>query len=151
MNLWGFHWKHMKGTTAENLAGVGVNSDLAVRLAVLSDDLYPIQHVLPVLRLQQVLTEVLGSQSEGVFSFCLAVCNVHQAAPDADWLLILSRTSNRGSAKHRFPLVFVEEQRLGAKNRKDPLPRTHAAAYLLWRKEEMWCDPRMCFPSLTTW
>lgn len=112
-------------TVIENLPGKSVFSDLVVYLAVLPDDLYPIQHVLPVLRLQQVLTEVLGGQPEGVLSFGLAVRDVHQAALDADRLLIL------GSAKHRLPLILVEEQRLGAKNRKDTLPRTHGAAYLL--------------------
>lgn len=118
-------------TVIENLPGKSVFSDLVVYLAVLPDDLYPIQHVLPVLRLEQVLTEVLGGQPEGVLSFGLAVCDVHQAALDADRLLILGRTSNCGSAKHRLPLILVEEQRLGAKNRKDTLPRTHGAAYLL--------------------
>ncbi len=122
------------------MTGEGVSSHLAVRLAVLPDDLYPVQHVLPVLRLQQVFAEVLGGQPQGMFSFGLAVRDVHQAAPDADRLLVLGRTSDRGPSKHRLPLVLIEEERVGAKHRKDSLPRTHAAAHLLRRTDEIWCE-----------
>lgn len=124
-----------------------MSSDLTVCLAVLPDDLYPVQHVLPVLRLQQVLAEVLGGESQGVLSFGLAVRDVHQAAPDADRLLVLRRAADRGPAKHRLPLVLVEEQRMGAKHRKDPLPRTHTAAHLLWRKEEVSSEGLLAFHS----
>ena len=110
----------------------GVLPDLAVRLAALPDDLYPVQHVLPVLCLQQVLAEVLGGQSQGMLSFSLAVCNIHQAAPDIDWLLLFG-VSNGCTVEHCLPLVLVEEKRIGAKNRKNPLPRTH----LLLSKEDM--------------
>lgn len=87
-----------------------MSSDLVVRLAVLPDDLYPVQHVLSVLRLQQVLTEVLCGQPQGVLPFGLTVCDVHQTAPDTDWLVVISRTANRGTPEHCLPLVLVEEE-----------------------------------------
>lgn len=118
-------------TVSEHLTGQVAPSDLAACLAVLSDDLDPVQHVLTVLRLQQVLAEVLGGQAQGVLSFGLTVRDVHQAAPDADWLLVLGRTSDRGPTEHRLPLVLVEEERMGAKHREHSLPRTHATAHLL--------------------
>lgn len=110
-----------------------VTSDLTVRLGVLPDDLDPVQHVLAVLRLQQVFAEVLRGESQRVLPLGLAVCDVHQAATDADWLLVLRAAADRGAAKHRLPLVLVEEQRMGTQDREDPFPWTHAAADLLRR------------------
>lgn len=109
----------------------GASSDLTVRLAVLPDDLDPIQHVLPIFGLQQVLAEVLGGQPQSVFSFGLAVSDVHQAAPDADWLLVFGASAKGGPSEYSLPLVLVEEERMGAEHRKYSLPRTHTAANFL--------------------
>lgn len=117
----GFRLRKSVGPTGE-----AVTSDLAVRLAALSDDLDPLQHVVSVLRLQQVLAEVLRGEPQGVLPLGLAVRDVHQAAPDVDGLLV-----HRGAAEHRLPLVLVEEQGVGAEDRIDPLPRPHAAADFL--------------------
>lgn len=108
-----------------------VSSDLAVHLVGLSDDLYPAQHVLPVLCLQQVLAEVLGGQPQGMLALGLAVRDVHQAAPDVDRLLVLCRAFNRGAAKKRLPLVLVEEQRMGVENGVHPLPRPYPTSDFL--------------------
>ena len=103
---------------------------LGVGLAALSDGSYPGQHVVPVLGLQQVLTEVLRGEAEGVLPLGLAVGDVHQAARQADgWLVVLA--GRPGAVEHRLPLVLVEEQRMGAQDGEDALPRPHAAAQFL--------------------
>lgn len=87
-----------------------MSSDLVVRLAVLPDDLYPVQHVLPVLRLQQVLTEVLRGQPQGVLTLGFTVGNVDQAATDADWRMFILAGPRPSPVKDGFSLVLVEEK-----------------------------------------
>lgn len=141
------------GHIGQNLTSNAVTTDLVVCFAVFPDDLYPVQHVLPVLRLQQVFTEILGGQSQGMLSLGLTVCNVHQAAPDADWLFILGSSADHTPTKQGLPLVFIDEEWLGTEHRKDSLPRTHATSHLLWRKDEMWCESSVALnaflPSIT--
>ncbi len=113
-----------------------LNSHLVVSLAVFTDDPNPLQHVLSVLRLQQVFTEVLCVQPKRVFVLRFAVSNVHKAAPDADWLFLFGPTSQHHPFEHCLSLVFVEEQRVGPKHGKHPPPRPDGTTHLLQEREK---------------
>lgn len=85
---------------------------LIVRLAVLSDDFDPLQHVFSVLGLKQIFTEVLRCQPQGVLAFRFAVRYVYEATADADGLFLFSSAPQCRPFKHRLSLVLVEEQRV---------------------------------------
>lgn len=106
-------------------------SDLVVRLAVLSDDPDPGEHVVPVLGLEQVLTEVLGGQPQSVLTLGFAVGDVNQATADADWRMLVLAWAGPRPMKDGCPLVLVEEERMGSQYGENTLPGPHAAADFL--------------------
>lgn len=103
-------------------------SHLALSLAILPDDFDPGQHVVPILCLKEIFTEVSGRQPEDVLPLGLAVGNVHQARSDADWLLLL--TLGRGVG-HGLPPVLAEVEGVGAENGEDALPLPDAPTNFL--------------------
>lgn len=112
-----------------------MRSNLIVGLAVLPDDPDPGQHVVPVLSLQQVLTEVLCGEPQGVLTFGFTVGDVNQTAADADrGVLVLAGTCPR-PVKDRLSLILVEEEQIGTEHGEDAFPRPHATSNFLRRNK----------------
>lgn len=110
---------------------------LAVSPALLPDSLDPGHHVLLVLRLQQVLAEVLCGEPQGVLPFGVPVGDVHQTSWEADGWAVLQPAAWPGCLQHSLSLVFVEEEWVGTKHREDTLPRSQATSCFLPRG---WAD-----------
>lgn len=106
---------------------------LAVSPALLPDRLDPGHHVLLVLRLQQVLAQVLRGQPQGVLPPGVPVGDVHQTPSDADGGAVLRPAARPDRLQHSLPLVFVEEERVGPEDREDTLPGSQTPACFLPR------------------
>lgn len=106
---------------------------LTVSPALLPDRLDPGHHVLLVLRLQQVLAQVLRGQPQDVLASGVPVGDVHQTPSDADGGAVLQPAARPDCLQHSLPLVFVEEERVGPKDREDTLPGSQAPAGFLPR------------------
>lgn len=137
--------------------GVGRGPHLALGPAVLSDRSDPAQHVIPVLSLKEIFTEVSGGQPEHVPPLGLAVGDVHQAGADADGRrLVLTCDGRRPRRCCRPGLPPLLAQREGARPQRGihPLPLAQAAARFLQgdtsreeiRGEEEGVSDRPAFP-----
>lgn len=115
-------------------AGAGPGPHLALGPAVLSDCSDPAQHVIPILSLKEIFTEVSGGQPEHVPPLGLAVGDVHQAGADADGRrLVLTCDGRRRPCRRRPGLPPLLAQREGARPQRGvhPLPLAQAAARFL--------------------
>lgn len=107
---------------------------LALGPAVLPDRSDPAQHVIPVLSLKEIFTEVSGGQPEHVPPLGLAVGDVHQAGADADGRRLVLTCAGRRSPRRRrpgLPPLLAQGERARPQRGVHPLPLAQAAARFL--------------------